>query len=276
MVSSFNRAYILTATKGTQQITIQPPFRMQFQCNKSTEGDALNKLQCAIFGLKESTRDIFQRDDDSDSLVKIELSVGYDGTIKRLFIGEIHRGGSNLSSNGFVTGFDAQDGGHDYLNSYTAKTVSGKQNAIDAILQDMPNTTKGKITASPDLVRPKVLMGASSKLLEDLTEAGASFYIDEGKINIIKTDEVVSNYTPVISPETGLITTPEVEGLKRTFETMLNPFIIIGGKLSLQSSINQKANGVCKVTSIAYNGDTEGQDWKQSVSCLLLPNFKVL
>lgn len=275
-MSSFNRAYILKATKGTQEITIQPPFRLQFQCNKSTEGDALNKLQCTVYGLKESTRGIFQRDDDADSLVKIELSVGYDGTIKRLFIGDLHRGGSGLTSNGFVTSFESQDGGHDYLNSYTATTVSGKENAIDAIISDMPNTTKGKITAAPELVRPKVLMGASSKLIEDLTGDGESFYIDEGKINIVKSDEVVSNYTPVVSPETGLITTPEVEGLKRTFETMLNPFIILGGKLSLQSSIDPKANGVCKVTSIAYNGDTEGQDWKQSVTCVLLPNFKVI
>jgi len=275
-MSSFNRAYILNATKGTLETTIEPPFRLQFQCNKSTEGDALNKLQCTLYGLKESTRDIFHKDDDSEALVKIELSVGYDGTIKRLFIGELNQGGSGLTSNGFVTGFDALDGGHDYLNSYTAVTVSGKGNAIDAIIADMPNTTKGKITAAPDLVRPKVLMGASSKLIEDLTGDGESFYIDEGKINIVKPDEVVSNYTPVVSPETGLITTPEIEGLKRTFETMLNPFIILGGKLSLQSSLNKKANGVCKITSIAYSGDTEGQDWKQAVTCILLPNFKVL
>lgn len=275
-MSDFNRDYILTVTKGTREVTIKPPFRLQFQCNKSISGDGLNKLQCSVYGLREYTRQIFHKDNDKESLVKIELSVGYEGQIKLLFLGDLHRGSSLLTSNSYVTRFEAFDGGEDYLNSYTAATVSGKQNAIETILQHMPNTEKGKITTLNDLVRPKVLMGASSKLIEDIKEDGEDFYIDNGKINIVKNDEVVGSYTPVVSAETGLLNTPEKEEEKVTFETMMNPFITIGGLLQLDSVVDKLLNGIYKVTDVTYSGDTRGSDWKQSVTCTLAPNYMVI
>jgi len=275
-VSDFNRDYILKVTKGTQEITIVPPFRLQFSCAKSISGDGLNKLQCQISGLKESTRQVFHKDNDKQALVKIDLSVGYEGRIKRLFVGDLHRGSSVLTSNAYATRFEAMDGGKDYLDSYTSATVTGKENALNRVLLDMPNTTKGKVTFLGGLIRPKVLMGASSKLIEDLTGDDESFYIDNGKINVLKPDEVVSSYTPVISAETGLINTPEKEEEKVTFETMMNPFVVIGGLLQLQSVVDTRLDGIYKVTDINYQGDTMGNDWKQSVTCILAPNFVVI
>lgn len=275
-MSDFNRDYVLVVTKGTSETTITPPFRISFKCDKSVSGDGLNKLQCSVYGIKESTRQIFHRDNDNDSLVKVKLSVGYQGSIKLLFSGDLHRGGSLLTDNSYVTTFEAMDGGKDYLDSYTSATVTGKANAIDKILQDMPNTEKGKITELKDLVRPKVLMGASSKLLEDLTADDETFFIDNGKVNIIKANEVSGSYTPVVSAETGLINTPEKENGKVTFETMLNPLIVLGGRVNLESVVDKLLNGVYKVTNISYVGDTRGNDWKQTVTCILLPTYVVL
>lgn len=275
--SNFNRDYRLTITKGERQKIIVPPFRFSFSCDKSIEGNGLNKLIGSVWGLKKETRNFFRKNQDDTDLIKITLEVGYENALKPLFSGDISIGSSTLTRNSYVTKFEVLDGGHDYLNSFTSKTVSGKSNAINSILEDMPNTQKGKVSTDvPELLRPKVLMGPSSQLLEDLTRQDQDFYIDNGKINIIGQDEVTLEYIPKVSAKTGLLPGAKFEKSKLTFKTMLNPFITIGGRLQFESFIDERMDGTYKVQSITTSGDTRGQDWSQAVTCVALPNYKVV
>lgn len=252
-----------------RELTITNPFRIQFEAVKSIAGFGLNKLNAKLYGLAERNRDYFVKDVEQRKFLRLELSAGYSGNVKKIFTGDLHRGSNKLTKDGFETSFECFDGGFDYINSYTSRTVVGKQNTVNAILQDMPNTQKGKVKDFPQLVRPKVLMGASSKLLEDFTGPGESFYIEDGRVNIIKNGEIVTTLIPVVNSDTGLIGTPEREFSRVTFETLMNPSIVPGGRVELRSQVASHLDGTYRVDSVTYTGDTEGNDWKQKVTAFI-------
>lgn len=265
----FHRDYRLRVLVPGRELVIKPPFRIQFEAVKSIAGFGLNKLNAKIFGLSEKNREYFVKDVEQRKFLRLELSAGYRGNVKKIFTGDLHRGSNKLGKNGFETVFECFDGGFDYINSYTARTVVGKQNTVNAILRDMPNTEKGKVGDFPQLVRPKVLMGASSKLLEDFVGPDRKFYIENGRVNIIKDGEIVTTLIPVVNSRTGLIGTPEREFSRVTFETLMDPNIVPGGRVELQSKVAAHLNGTYRVDSITYTGDTEGNDWKQKVTAFI-------
>lgn len=242
---------------------IRPPIRIQFDAVKSTAGFGLNKLKCKVYGLAKEKRGILTKDFEQQKVVNIRLSVGYGTDLKMIFSGQLQRGANQLTNEGYVSDFECFDGGVDYFTAVTSTTVLGKNNAINSVISNMPNTSKGKITGQPDLVRPRVLVGVCSKLLEDLTSDEEQFFVDNGAVNITKQDEVISNQIPEVNESTGLIDTPTKDASKITFTSVLNPFIVIGGRVNLESAVDTRLNGVIRIETIGYKGDFEGNDWRQ-------------
>ena len=108
------------------------------------------------------------------------------------------------------------DGGADALGSFTSKTVKGdNKNVIETILVDMPNTQKGKITQGKSTIRPKVLVGNSADLIERTLAPDEDFFIDNEQLYIIKKNEVVDEFIPVVNALSGLIDTPRNEEKKK-------------------------------------------------------------
>ena len=272
----FHRAYELRVLVPGRELRVTSPFRIQFEATKSIAGLGLNKLTARLWGLSEKNREFFVKDAEERKFLRLELHAGYRGDIKKIFTGDLHRGSNILSKDGFETRFECFDGGFDYLNSFTSRTVVGKTNAINALLEDMPNTQRGIITEFDDLVRPKVLYGSSSKLVEDLLGPDETFYIEDGRMNIIKDSEVVTSYIPAVNARTGLVNTPEREFSKVTFDTLINPSIAVGGRVFLESGVAAHLNGVYRIDSITYKGDYEGAEWTQTITGFLDRNSRVL
>jgi len=277
LLSRFNRDFKLTVqVSATQSVVITPPLRVSFNASKSING-GLNKLTIRIYNLNESNRTALAKDVENQSKhIALTFSVGYSGQLKTLFKGSVNRGENYRSGADLITQLECIDGGFDHLNSFTSKTVKGKGQALDALLADMLNTEMGKITALGSLIRPRVLVGSSTKIISDLLENGETWYIDDGKLNIIKNDEVISSFIPVVSSETGLVDAPTRQMAKLSFDTLLNPSIRLGGLCDMQSKTAPQYNGVYKVDTIVYNGDNYGSDWKQSITAILAGGYKVL
>lgn len=271
----FNRDFELVAGIDGQEVIVRPPMRISFDSQKSVSG-GLNKATVKIYNLQEKNRRILAKDPEEIKRIPIVLSVGYKDSIEIVFKGTVHKGENSRSSTDHITTIECLDGGFDFINSFTSKTVKGKSLAIDACLADMPNTAKGKVTSQNKLIRPKVLVGNSMKIIEQQLNDGESWFIDDEKLNIIKDDEVVSSYTPLISSRTGLINTPQRQNQKVTFDTLMNPTIKIGGKVQLESKNAPHLNGVYKVESMGYKGDNYGTDWSQSVTGIKDNNFQVI
>lgn len=254
---------------------MRPPIRVNFQIDKSIRGQ-LNKMQLSIYDLTEQNRLALVKDAEDSRRIPVELSVGYDGRMETVYKGNIQTGANERKGPSIVTSIMGLDGGTDGLGSFTNRTVEGGQLAVDACLRDMTNTSVGKITARPTLSRPKVLVGNSLRLIEDTISPAETWYIDNEQLFIINEDEVVTNFIPVVSAETGLISTPTKEFNEVTFESAMNPSVKIGGRVNLISKTAPYLSGVYRVETISYAGDNFGDNWSMTCTCRSANDVRVL
>ena len=271
----FMRDYeLIIKTNTGEAIIIRPPIRIQFDSVKSVDA-GLNSCRVRIYNLSKDKRKKLVKD-DTDTKTKLEflLKAGYN-KIETLFKGFILECFSEKSGADIVTTAVSMDGLVDAQGSYTSTTVK-KGDAINVILKDMPNTTRARISERPVVNRAKVLVGNSLKLVENNLKDDETYYIDEGKLYIIKQNEVVSDIIPLVNASTGLLNTPTKKKYEVTFNTLLNPTIRIGCQVKLESIYAENLNGTYKVLTITYRGDSNGTDWSQEVICVRLNETKLL
>jgi len=269
----FSRKYVLVITTDGRNVVIKPPMQIVFEVTKSIRG-GLNKMNIQITNLAENKRLSLVKDAEQRKIMPIGLSVGYQDRIELIFKGTIHTGSNSRQGPDLLTSLECLDGGEDFLNSFTARTVEGGRRAIDAALEDMPNTETGKITDRPVLTRPKVLVGNSARLIDDMVGPGETWYIDNEQLFVIKDTEVTSGLKPVVSAETGLISTPTRDSSLVTFETLMNPTVKIGGLASLKSATAPHLDGIYRIETISYSGDTYGDAWTQTCTGTLAAEAK--
>lgn len=272
----FNRDYELIIAPRDREIVIRPPIRISFTADKSIRGQ-LNKLRLQIYNLEERKRLALVKDaEDQGQRIPLRLSVGYQGRLEMVFKGTVHIGLNERQGADIVTFIECMDGWIDYKTAFTSRTVKGGQVAVDAALSDMPGTDKGKITQRPTLTRPKVLVGNSAKLIEDMTGPGENWFIDDEQLYILKDNEVISRFVPEVSAATGLISTPTRENKEVTFQTLMNPSVRIGRRVSLRSQTAPHLDGVYRMETISYSGDNFGEDWAQTCTGRLVPGPVVI
>ncbi|EGN5024695.1 hypothetical protein IHX80_002497 [Salmonella enterica] len=313
-MDTFYRDYRLTVGIGNQAVIIQPPITISFKALESVSKKSLGKLSVSINGLKPSTRLQLLKSEDEEKYIPVRLEVGYDGKLRQVFQGSVKSGAVKREGATHIVSLECEDGGHDYINAFTSRTVRGKDQVVDSVLQDMPNTKKGSVTKQQALIRPKVLVGSSSKILTDMLSPDESFFIKDERVHILKANEVTSGNIPVVNARSGLLNTPQATkisaqddggkkaktptnepdsdpaGKKDTdsstlapqskgqlvFDTKLNPMLRIGGLCALESATNPALNGVYKIYQIETSGQNNGTSWYQKVVCQPAGNYKVI
>lgn len=275
MSSRFRRDFLLTIGLGAQKVEISPPMNISFSAIENVDNKSLNKLQITIPGLKLSTRlRLIKYELDKSIYLPIELLVGYEGSLQRIFKGSVQTGMPSKQGADHIITLDCQDGHPDFNEAYTSQTVTSSALAIDALIGSMPNIEKGAVTELPSTLRPRVLVGSSSSLLEEMAQ-GKQLYIKDQKVFILNEDEVTSAVAPIVSAQTGLLAPPEQDHIDTTFTTMLNPSLKIGGLCDLISVTNPVTNGLYKVWQITTSGSYKGK-WQQTVTCRKQNNFVVV
>ena len=154
--------------------------------------------------------------------------------------------------------------------------------------------------------RGKVLYGATSAVLKSTASSlSSSWSIQKGVLQIIPFDKYLSTDTVVLSQFSGVVGIPEVtnEGIK--IKCLLNPLIQVGGTVALNNAlVNQIVSALgnligtsgsskglpynsytdqpqyyatvgqdgakYRVLVIEYEGDTRGQPWYATLTCLLV------
>lgn len=269
-LSRFDRNYELTING----LVIKPPIRVAFSCDKTGGSGGRNRLTIKIYNLKESNRLALAKDKETQKYIPVSFSVGYDGALQLLFKGDVLSGKNYREGPEFITEIDALDGGYDLKNSFTSKTI--KTDAVNGLLDDFSNISKGKITKRQPLTRPRVLVGSTVKLLNEVMADGETWFIDNEELYVLKQNEVVSSFVPVVDASTGLLNTPVREQSKVSFSTLLNPTLRIAGLCYLKSKTAPHVNGIYKIENIGYSGDNYGSDWSQTVVGVVAANYKVV
>lgn len=313
-METFYRDYRLTVGIGNQAVIIEPPITMSFKALETVDKKSLGKLSVSISGLKPSTRLQLVKSEDEEKYIPVRLEVGYNGKLRQVFQGSVKSGAVKREGAIHIVSLECEDGGHDYINSFTSRTVRGKEQVVDSVLQDMPNTKKGSVTKQQALIRPKVLVGSSSKILTDTLAPDESFFIKDERVHILKANEVTSGNIPVVNARSGLLNTPQSTkisaqddggkkgktptnepdtdpaGKKDTdsstlaksskgqivFDTKLNPMLVIGGLCAVESVTNPALNGVYKIYQIETSGQNNGAAWYQKVVCQPAGSYRVI
>lgn len=273
--SRFNRQFELTVSvAGGREVTVAPPMRISFSADKSVAG-GLNKATIRIYNLKESNRLALVKDKEGQEVIPVSLRVGYEGTLALVFKGTVNRGLNFREGPDMVTELECLDGGAQVLGTFVSATVRGKDRAVD-VVRTQAGLARGKITTQSPLVRPRVLVGPTARVLDELLEAGATWYVDDEQLYVLKEGEVVSSFVPVVNAATGLLNTPTREMAKVTFETLMNPTLRIGGLCKLESTSAPHMNGVYRITEMGYSGDNYGTDWSMSCTAVPAGDYRVL
>lgn len=313
-MDTFYRDYRLTVGIGNQAVIIEPPITVSFKALETVDKKSLGKLSVSINGLKPSTRLQLLKSEDEEKYIPVRLEVGYDVKLRQVFQGSVKSGAVKREGAIHIVSLECEDGGHDYINAFTSRTVRGKDQVVDSVLQDMPNTKKGSVTKQQALIRPKVLVGSSSKILTDTLASDESFFIKDERVHILKANEVTSGNIPVVNARSGLLNTPQATkisaqddggkkakmptnepdtdpaGKKDTdsstlaksskgqivFDTKLNPMLVIGGLCAVESVTNPALNGVYKIYQIETSGQNNGAAWYQKVVCQPAGNYSVV
>lgn len=164
-----------------------------------------------------------------------------------------------------------------------------KRAIVEDIVNKASNPAKfGSISENFDtqqLTRGKVVFGLARDYLRQIAQSQqASFYVEDGKVNIVKADDMPSDEAIELNAKSGLVGSPAQSEYGITFKCLLNPriklgtFVHIDNRLIKETQItpvliqpNQKANaqiirvldgdGLYKVISINHIGDTRGDDF---------------
>jgi hypothetical protein len=211
--------------------------------------------------------------------------------------GLVYAGDIVVVTNGSDNGKDeftqiiAQDGDR-FLNSgFVNVSYSAGQKSIDyfKLCVKMAGgeidsvTTHSKTSTLP---RGKVMFGNTGDYMRQFAKnEDALFFIDDGKINLVKATDPPRGDTISISPASGLIGTPEMseDGIKG--KCLLNPMLKLNGIVHIDNSHIELSSGVAlhggslstgiyKIIEFSHTGDSRGDDWYTEFTGIAQPGEK--
>lgn len=176
-----------------------------------------------------------------------------------------------------------------YINTTLAAGSDPRQIVMDVSrLAKKPIETQ-EVSENLDknkLARPKVLFGLPKDYLDDIAKGNSSFYwVESGKLIMRRySDAIPENECVVLTPESGLVGTPEYTDQGIRIVSLLNPRIVIKGMVKIDNEIIRRSavniptsgqgnsqsmsqvamfdqDGEYQVFSVHHVGDTHGETW---------------
>lgn len=180
----------------------------------------------------------------------------------RIFRGNISQAWSVKETVDYITTIECFDGGFAFINGRTASSFpkgSVERSVMIAMTANLPDVKPGAIGDYPRVLsRGNSYSGITMSILNEISGGGA--FIDDGKINILNTNEYIANKgsSLVISPASGLLGTPVLEQTIVRFDMIFEPQLNVGTKVIIQSESEKNFNGEYKCTAVKHRGIISG------------------
>lgn len=320
-------ATLPTVTVAAKNPTSLPP-RANYLRKASlllVQGDKALDLSALHFKFKTSQEDeespsncriqVFNLSPDTMKTIKKEyseviLQAGYEhaafGVIFKGTIKQFKTGRENATTT--YLEILAADGDLAYNFAQCSTSMAAgctRQERVKAVLESMSpkGVTAGQLLIDATggvLPRGKVLFGLARGLLRsEVQSIGATWSIQDGKVNVIPLDGYLPGEAVILNAATGLIGRAEqtADGIRA--RCLLNPKITVGGLVKIDNaSINQTSqkdgqgppegnaqlaynqyaglqllanttdDGIYRVYVVECEGDTRGQAWYSDLICL--------
>lgn len=234
---------------------------------------------------------------------RVILNAGYEGQVGVIFDGTIRqfRIGRENSTDTYLDILSA-DGDLAYNYAIVNKTLAAGSKPDDRIQAALQATGPKGVTGGylmpftgGVLPRGKVLFGmARAVIRQEAASQGATWTINDGKVNIVPLDSYLPGEALVLNAQTGMIGMPEQTNDGIRIKCLLNPKLVTGGLIKIDNrSINQTLqkdpaaprlafnqyagvqnlasvtdDGLYRCYVIEHNGDSRGNAWYTDITAL--------
>ena len=254
-----------------------------FNLNSDTEDKLVMEGDRLIIeaGYQASTTETVKDEEGNESSVTTDLQYGkiFDGKI-------IWPSRSRASNTDYVLTLMAIDGDQPLNLSFISKTVNRGLNSrkiIETVANDSEvKTPVNKISdglSTQALPRGKVFFGKPYNYVQDVCRGNAaSFFIEDGNLNVVRLQDLSKDEALVITPETGLIGTPQQIQFGVSFKMLLNPAVHLESMIQIKGvQVNEASvtpgqqqsplddDWIYQVIELTHIGDTRGNDWYTEV-----------
>lgn len=227
-----------------------------------------NNLELVVYNLSEASRARFE-----EKGARVVVLAGYGEQLAQLCSGDIRHAQSMKAGSDWVTKIEAGDGERALAHARVSESwrpgtqvSSVVAKAVQALQLDPGNAlTKAKEIAG-EFSSGYVQHGKASRELSSLLEPrGYTWSVQDGRIEILKATETLPETAPLISPDSGLIGSPEMgtpakPGAKPVLKirSLLQPRLRPKQRFELRS---RTRSGVFVAQKVTHTGDTFGNDW---------------
>lgn len=284
------RAQVIIGKNGTG-LSVSDA-RITFEVTKTVKATP-NTALIKIYNLNPANEERVKTEFD-----EVILNAGYLGAIDLIFRGNIKHIYRYHDGPDRITEIEAGDGDHDYQRATMNETLAAGTTPAQLVARavgsfaNVGGTTGGEIQVTgPARIRGKVVSGNTRDVLDDVArQAGANWSIQDGQLEIVGGDATRAGVAIIVTSNTGLLSAPEVSDKGIGVVCLMNPKIKINGALKLDNnSIRAKhkkqpdgkaaakpkkgnvrldPDGVYKVIKLVHKGDTRGQDWTTTSTCI--------
>jgi uncharacterized protein YcbK (DUF882 family) len=240
----------------TEVLIIEPPFTLEFDIVRNTMAQA-NTGTFRVYNLSESIRNsIFQDLFDLSTFRKVTFEAGY-GELISCFVGDLRKAYSYRQGTEIITEMFCFDGGYDTLNAFTNQSFGAGvelKEVITSMIGGMRDVAKGEVgeVAETSLPRGTALIGNSIEILDKYTDGGV--FIDEGKLNVLKPNEVIEGLVTKLDSSSGLLGTPKRQDASLLVDTIFNPKLKVAQVIDIESEVQKQFNGQYKIVGIKHGG----------------------
>lgn len=273
--------------------------QIQFSISKDDSSDP-NDSTITLFNLSDNTVNYMEQNYENHVVVKLEAGYVND-QIKLLFLGTLKRMEDNFEGETRKTTLYLTDGSSNTQEAYSSRSYpKGTSHNVIAndLIQDL-GLPKGQISnfsAINKTTSSRAMSGNTHQLLKNLcSQNNHDYHIQDGTVNIIPTDKRLKKQCAYLTPDTGLIGSPEPiadpkqKAITRTkptgtstvdkngnitwhkagkpktynlggvtFKCLLDGAISVGASVYIKS---KNYDGAFKVTKVQHEGDYEGNSW---------------
>jgi len=252
----------------TAEVTEIKDLRVQFSVKKSSAKEP-NTAEVTITNLSPTRRAALQTKG-----VKFVLECGYADTgVKQIFQGDVRHISHVREGADWRTVLKSGDGERAFQFARISETL-GPKSTKSAVIKRLAAKlglglgNSGKAAIPGSFEQGIVLSGPVSRELDKVLKGtGYEWSIQDEQMVILSASEVSGQDVPLLTPDSGLIGSPEfgaplAKGGKPqlSFRALLNANIKPGAKVQIQCERFPLGVSV-KCSKVEHSGDTAGQDW---------------
>lgn len=213
----------------------------------------------------------------------VEVQAGYVGGMSLIFRGDLRKAVPAREGTDWIVKVTAGDGEHALRSARVSRSFA-PGTTVQAVVQHIAEAMgvgignavtalRGASLGTAGLIgdalpEGTVLHGSAAAELTRLCEsARKTWSIQEGNLQILDLGGALSRTAILLSPDTGMVGTPEIVNRRViTVKALLQPGLVPGQQVVVQSDA-LLSTAPWRITEADYSGDTHGVDWYATLTC---------